>query len=367
MLLAYVVVVKPHVPYIALLFASLLVSASTNSETGRSCRKTALAMAELPTRPHASFLQHGAHLKIGMDTVVEGHIRQKELQSPQGGGEPTIELRSVLSSLSYLSNQRFLKPEGANATSAIRAITFITIQDSFFATNLGTSFLWHQRASLPHEWLLLNNTQSFAISELYARAQAGATHDLLVFLHSDVILPDDWYQNFMDKLTKIEAIDPNWGVLGTAGVPEGWVVGERPDHEKIVSSLTDCFRAYTNGVDSLPVQSLDESLLVLNRKISPGFDNNLPGLDLYGMDVCMAARKLGYRSYLLNVHILHKIMDADGQPYHRENFMAKIWSPDYEERVSKTTHYMQRKWCNSGYLPVFGTSYTVQQPSLPCQ
>jgi len=254
-----------------------------------------------------------------------------------------------------------------------RNITFITIKDAFFDHNLARSSLWKNRDSLPHEWLLLRNDDNSGIASLYAEAQGKAKNDLLVFLHSDVMLPEGWYTDFMSKLAILETKDPNWGVLGTAGVPVGWIYlidpaipfairGERNAESKIASSIIDCMSERTGGVDSLPVQSLDEHLLVLRRASPPLIDAKLPGFDLYGLDIVLSARKLGMKAYLLNTRIEHKVTDVDGKKYKAEEFMKKVNDAAFQQRAKATQLYVQKKWCDSGFLPVFGTTFDI----LPC-
>jgi len=235
-------------------------------------------------------------------------------------------------------------------------ITFVTVTDESFQTNLGVSLLWQQRDTLPHEWLVLKNDEGAGISKLYAQAQSVAHHRLVVFLHPDVTLPDDWYANFRSKLAQIEAADPNWGVLGTAGVPV--LYPDTPGTPKIASSIKSFGNKFNTGADNLPVQSLDEHLLVL-RAGSPKFDPNLPGFDLYGTDIVLSARQAGLKSYLLNLNVMHKAKDADDKPVMRKNWLSKVHSADYQKRGSVTKAYMQNKWCASKFFPVYGTFYDL--------
>lgn len=234
-----------------------------------------------------------------------------------------------------------------------RAISFISIYDPFFETNMAASRLWKDREMNPHEWIILNSTEEgFSVSKTYAEGQARAKNDLLVFVHPDVLLPDDFYPNMMAKLADIERKDPNWGVLGTAGaaVEDGHLAG----------SVTDCMATQMHSIDDLEVQAVDESLIVLKKDRSPSFDPSMPGLDLVGHDIALAARKLGLKSWLLNVPMLHKTIDVDGTPYNAEKFLNKIdKSASYQSRLDITAKYFQSKWCNSGYLPNVGSTYNV--------
>jgi len=227
---------------------------------------------------------------------------------------------------------------------------------------------------LPHEWIVLKNDNGAAISALYAQAQSIAQHSLLVFVHPDVMFPDDWYPNFKQKLAELEAVDPNWGVLGTAGVPLDWTLKTDGSNGnlKIASSITDGMSSptradstaepttftFTTGVDNLPVQSLDEHLLVL-RAGSPKFDPNLPGFDLYGTDIVLSARQAGLKSYLLNINLKHKTVDAEGKTFNPNEWWVKLNDADYQKRADATKAYMQTKWCASKFLPVYGPGFDL--------
>lgn len=234
---------------------------------------------------------------------------------------------------------------------AERAITFVTVYDPYFEMNLGTSALWTDRENHPHQWVLIDNNHNYGISQMYAEVQASAENDLMVFLHPDIILPDDFYENFMHKLWIIQEYDSNWAVLGVVGVPIGEFLSK--------SSITDFAQNYTTGSDFLAVQGVDECLMVL-RKDSPMFDAQLPGFDLYGLDVVLSARKAGRQAYLLNVPVFHKIKGIDGTEVAQESFDEKVDSPDYVQRVDQTAKYFQAKWCDSGLLPVMGPSFRVE-------
>jgi hypothetical protein len=286
-----------------------------------------------------------------------------QLHQANESSEP-LQPPELLSPLSHIND---VKNE---ADSAAPAITFVVLQDPKFETNLGTSSLWLQRELLPHEWLVLQNTEDHSISYLYSCADAFASNDLVVFLHSDVVLPDTWYDAFLEKYRMIEGGDPNWGVLCAAGVPEGWPESPVMSHvDRIATSITDMGNPYPTGADGIPVQTCDEQLLVVRRLGGPKFDPYLPGIDLYGTDIVLSARAMGMRAYLLNVPSYHKIVDVDGQPYTPESSFAaqeshrsKMLDPAYAARAQQTIQHLEMKWCDSGLLPVHSCApYAVQQ------
>src|SRR5215469_11848420 len=44
-----------------------------------------------------------------------------------------------------------------------------------------------------------------------------ALHDLVIFCHQDVLLPQSWPSQLQRALDQLAIIDPNWGVLGSYG------------------------------------------------------------------------------------------------------------------------------------------------------
>lgn len=240
-------------------------------------------------------------------------------------------------------------------------ITFITIRDPFFEHNLGASLLWKERSALPHQWILLDNSKNQSVSSLYAAAYPRAQHDLLVHLHSDVLLPDDFYHNFIRKFANISAIDPEWGVLGTAGILADWN-GTGP--RRVKTSISSMNGTFHSGEDNMVMQSFDEAFLVIRRGSSIMFDPQLPGLDLYGTDIVLSARHTGRQAYLLNLHIRHKTIDIDGRDYDTNKFLAKFHDPAYKDRARVTQDYLTNKWCGFHLLPVYGCGFHVEDCKL---
>jgi hypothetical protein len=81
----------------------------------------------------------------------------------------------------------------------------------------------------------------------------------------------------------------------------------------------------------VPVQSLDELLIVLRRDSGLRFDDALPGWHLYGTDIVAAARAHGLGAY------------APGLPcIHNDRYHGGL-GPDFTECY----RFMQRKWAAS--------------------
>lgn len=242
------------------------------------------------------------------------------------------------------------------------SFSFITVHDPFFNRNLGASPIFLERAALPHEWIILDNSdqgmKNRDISSIYAQAQLQAANNLQVFVHPDVFLPEGFYFEFMTKLDMIEQVDPNWGVLGTAGVPDSWVPASGKA-SKIASSIYSLDYLFKTGSDSASMQTLDEHLLVVRRHTGLSFDRSLPGFDLYGSDIALTSKNAGRKAYLLNIFIRHKSVDHNGLPQSNEDHVAKLSRPEYAQRAERSRQYLMSKWCSSGLLPCYGCSYDL--------
>lgn len=51
----------------------------------------------------------------------------------------------------------------------------------------------------------------------YNEALEAARHDLVIFVHQDVYLPEQWLDQVMTSIVALETFDPHWGVLGCYG------------------------------------------------------------------------------------------------------------------------------------------------------
>ena len=105
-----------------------------------------------------------------------------------------------------------------------------------------------------HELLILENHSSAAAA--YNSGLKKCKNELVVFVHQDVYLPEDWVSSVEVALQAIEGRDPNWGVAGCWGV--------RGDGAKFG-------HLYTPGEGIIgdpmfrpePVRTLDEVVLIL--------------------------------------------------------------------------------------------------------
>jgi len=162
------------------------------------------------------------------------------------------------------------------------------------------------------KWVLRNNLLRSKILESYPlKVQRDYTNiskayndfksdsEIRVYLHHDVFLPDDFEENLLKGIEKIEETDPNWGVIGVAGVRS---VG---DGKEIYGYISDRGKKWGKP-DNLPheVDTLDELLLIVKDK-KLKFDENIPSTHFYGADICLQAQEMGKKNYAINAYCEH--------------------------------------------------------------
>lgn len=161
-----------------------------------------------------------------------------------------------------------------------------------------THFLASPCLGAPHAHEVLVQEGFKSASQAYNDAIDRARNDFIVFVHQDVILPERWLDQLESSLDYLEENDPQWGVLGCYGETRsqggrGYVyssglgiIGQASEHP-------------------MPVQTLDEIVLVLRKSSGLRFDGNLPHFHLYGTDICLRAEQLGRKNYALSAFCIH--------------------------------------------------------------
>jgi len=215
-----------------------------------------------------------------------------------------------------------------------------------------------------HQRILIDNTGnriSPDICRIYAEAMAEADGRLVVFAHQDVFFPPGWEQDFAKAIAMLERHDPNWGVLGSVGVP--------------TSATTDSgWRAVGHWAgpagygrtESLPavVQSLDEQWLCLRKESGLEFDPRLPGFHCYGMDICLSAAARGMHCYAIDAFVWHKRRGPDGRLVMAAQECRKIarrQQPAFIAEVQPGYRYVGEKWRER--IPFISTSMAWTDPN----
>jgi hypothetical protein len=119
----------------------------------------------------------------------------------------------------------------------------------------------------------------------------------ICYLHHDVFLPAPFEKQVRKSIEFMKTVDPNWGVLGVAGVRlENGV-------KKNYGYIRDRDREW-GSPGGLPaeVDTLDELLLITHGDFK--FDEQFD-LHFYGADICMQAKLQGRKCYAINAYCHH--------------------------------------------------------------
>ena len=189
-----------------------------------------------------------------------------------------------------------------------------------------------------HQVILQEGFSSAAVA--FNDAIDRAEHDYLVFCHEDVYFPENWLEDLQRAVNTLDRTDPRWGVLGCAGrtrdnVHRGYVFSNG------LGVLGNAFEA------PLPVQTLDELVLVLRKSSGLRFDERLPHFHFYGADICLQAVDRGLTPYAINAFCIHNTQQITALP--REFY--------------ECARYVRRKW--RAHVPIQTTCIRLTRTNLP--
>jgi len=181
-----------------------------------------------------------------------------------------------------------------------------------------------------------HSSAASAYNEVIERSK----HDIIVFAHQDVFLGNHWISQFERSLVMLEEMDQSWGVLGCYGI-----------------TADGRYRGYLysspQGVHGapferpIPVQTLDEIVLVIRKSSGLRFDQHLPHFHLYGADICLSAAARGMRSYAIFAPCIHNTRQ------HR------VLPPEFYECCD----YLRRS--KFQHLPIQTTCVRITRSGLP--
>ena len=220
------------------------------------------------------------------------------------------------------------------------------------------------RTGQRHEWILFDNTEnrlSGDLCNLYCRGLEQARGDLVIFAHQDVFFPPGWEQDFANAVDELARTDPDWGVIGSVGIA---AMATIMSDSCLVGHWCDPRGYRFNGPLPAPVQSLDEQWLCIRRNSGVTFDENLPGLHCYGVDICMQARARGLQCYAIDSFVWHKYLLADGtHPLapHASSKIARRATQAFRDEVQPSYDYVAKKWRDR--YPFFSTSMSWVNPA----
>lgn len=180
----------------------------------------------------------------------------------------------------------------------------------------------------------------------YTRVLEATTAPIVVFAHHDVYLPQGWDALLTARLAELP---PDWAVFGSFGI------GLDGAHIGPVWSSSLGMIVGRVPMAPVPVQSVDELLIVLRRDSGLRFDQALPGWHMYGTDIVQTALAAGRGAYAGALPCIHNdnyhgALGADFDQAYR--FMQRKWASALPLRTPITKisasglHLMRDRWKN---------------------
>jgi hypothetical protein len=150
----------------------------------------------------------------------------------------------------------------------------------------------------PHAHEILVQEGFRSAGHAYNDAIDRSPNDLIVFAHQDMIFPEQWLGQVENALDYLEQNDPNWGVLGC--------YGETRDRKGRGSVYQSGLGLIGKTIERpVPIQTLDEIVLIFRKSSLLRFDEDLPHFHLYGTDICLRAGQAGRTSYAIPAFCIH--------------------------------------------------------------
>ena len=159
------------------------------------------------------------------------------------------------------------------------------------------------------EFLVCNNAQGnqfdgFQAGRLFLEEAKGR---YIIYVHLDS-RPLETKKSILNIIRKLDSKDPKWALMGNAGVHqktgEGIILGLR---------MPGC-AAPRHKAQFIPVQALDENLLIIKADARLTFSHDLYGYHFYGLDICDLARRIGRTIYVARLnwyHASHGTLNSD--------------------------------------------------------
>lgn len=140
-----------------------------------------------------------------------------------------------------------------------------------------------------------NKLDGFQSSRLFLDEARG---QYIIMAHSDSN-PGVTKDKMQKLLRDLEACDPNWAIVGNAGVNQiGQCImahGLKMPKVSVKNGAKECHLVHT----------LDENLLIVKAEARLSLSYDLGGFHLYGLDLCDVARRLGRTCYVAPMRWYH--------------------------------------------------------------
>ena len=140
-----------------------------------------------------------------------------------------------------------------------------------------------------------NNFDGYKGLNIFLKSAKGR---YIILCHQDVLLDFDNIDVLRSRINELNSLDPNWAVLGNAGFE---------DFNSKAICISDPYGDFQRiGCFPMKCKSLDENFLVIKSEANIAASHDLCGFHLYAADLCLNANSLGWNSYVIDFHLLHK-------------------------------------------------------------
>ena len=151
-----------------------------------------------------------------------------------------------------------------------------------------------------------NEFEAFGGINRFLREAKG---EFVIICHQDVLLTIDDRQKLEQQIEKVTHLDPNWAVVGNAGINNLYNISMVITHTNL--------KSYRTGILPSKVQSLDENFLLVKASANLAVAGDLKGFHMYGTDICLVAECLGYSTYAIDFHLVHKGFGKVDESFHQ--------------------------------------------------
>jgi hypothetical protein len=169
------------------------------------------------------------------------------------------------------------------------------------------------------EFLYIDNSQENKYDAYeglnYFLNKANGTY--IILCHQDILLEFDDITVLRERIKEIDTLDKDWAILANAGYN---------DFNTISLRITDPREGERNlGQFPSKVESVDENFILVKNSANLTLSHSIGGFHLYGTDLAFLAKIIGYNTYVIDFHILHKSAgNADESFYtNKERFIQK--------------------------------------------
>jgi SAM-dependent methyltransferase len=169
------------------------------------------------------------------------------------------------------------------------------------------------------------------VPKAYNEATLKAEEDIIIYVHHDVYLPDEFFADLDSAILNLDGED--WGVLGVAGC----VGSKRYGHLQNRKSMWG-----SKALVPYEVETLDELILII-RKGNVLFDENIPSTHhMFGPDSCLQCTDKGLKNYAIDAFCVHNCA------------LHTTYPKDFYD----SAEYIKKKW--KKYLPITTTCTVIK-------